>query len=394
MYQTDTRPPPDQYAPGFDAVKESRRDPAPPTAEAELLELAQRPPLRTYSLGMDPIDALMAGGAAARQLVVVSAPTGAGKTGLALCWGKALSRHMPVLYVSTELEPDEIAARLAAQAMNARPGGILSHAIDPRAAAHAVAGVALHVVYLDAYAEADPIGCIRARAEAVRTVTGSYPAIVVDYLQQLVTEDPDRRRVTVGRVASELRRMAQTFDVPVLAVSSVSRAFYGGARKAMDGEQDPRAWLASAKESGDVEYHAAVVVYLDVGEADFEGVAPARAIVAKSRRGRTGMVGLRFVGPTGEWYVDDGAAGEMGPARREAEIDRRVLEVVRGMRIAPTRTELRGGRVPGHRGQVIDAAVRRLLDAGELEEREEPRPRSDGRMRRVTVLGVPGGADA
>jgi replicative DNA helicase len=385
---------------GWDASEEVRRhgrvrvedaEPcrasAPRTVADELAELASRPPARQLATGWPGLDRLLSGGLYASQLAAVTGPTGAGKSG----WGIGLARTIaetgtPVLYVSTELEADEVAARVAAQALGCRPAEILEHRVSPLEAAAAVAKLPISILCLDAYETADPIALIRARAEAIRDATGAMPVIVVDYLQQLAIEEPDRVRVTVGRRAWQLRMTAQALVTPIVGISSVSRAFYGASRK-MAGEEDARAWLASAKESGDVEYHAAVVIYLDVGEPDANGSAPARAIVAKARRGRPGFAGMRFHGATGSWVEAEGALADMGPAKREGAVDRRVLEVVRSLRPARPRRELRA-LVPGCGVTAVDAAIVRLLAAGELEEHEETRPNSRGQMRTKKVIAA------
>jgi enoyl-CoA hydratase/carnithine racemase len=112
----------------------------------------------------------------------------------------------------------------------------------------------------------------------------------------------------IGGIATGLRKLAQDHDAAVIVVSSVARAFYSAARaeqlRALD---DPTAYLTAAKESGDVDYASAAVLFLDVA-AEGEGYRNARINVAKSRHGEPGVVGARFYGASGRWEADDAAA--------------------------------------------------------------------------------------
>lgn len=363
----------------------------PPTAAEVLASDAFSVAQATYPSGFAALDALIDGGCKARQLTVIAAPTGAGKTGLILEFARYLARQRPVVYFATELDQAESAARVAAQALNVRPSEILSLQADPAAAADAVLELPLYVVELDGGGPTAALFKIRETAAAVRAANaGATPAIVVDFLQGLSEDDPDGKRLSVSMVANELRRIARDLDVPVLAVSTVSRAYYGQNRKAMDGEDDPRAWLAAAKESGDIEYAAAVFMYLDTAsEVGPTGESAARLIVAKSRRGRAGFVGLRFHGPTGRFFESLSSIEVFGRARRDGMDDQAVLDVV-ARRPPMVLNELRRN-VPGLRAVTVDEVVTRLLLAGRLAYRDQLAMDSSGRRRGVRLVVLPDG---
>lgn len=367
--------------------------PPPPTAEEVLLSSAFAAPQATYSTGFVALDRLCDGGFKARQLTVVAAPPGSGKTGLALGWARQLSRYRPVLYVSTELEVTESAARAAAPDLGRRPSELLSLAANPAEAAHAIAGVPIYLAELDGPGSGG-IPAIWHMAENIKRTTGVAPAVVVDYMQAITPDDPDAKRLSVTAVAGELRRLARDLDAPVVAVSTTGRAFYGAnGRKLMEGEEDPRAWLAAAKESGDIEYAAAVFLYLDTSDVvTADGDASARLIVAKSRRGRVGFVGLTFHGALGYFSERAGALGEMGPARREAMMAKAIIAAVAATRPAPIKEYLRNGGVPGFRGKDVADMVDTLAAAGDLIATFEQRPNAAMAMRAVKVFYVPGGA--
>ena len=72
-----------------------------------------RPPVRSYATGLADLDALLGGGVSTRQLTSVLGPPGAGKSQWCLSLARYLSPVLPTLYVSTELEADELCARVA-----------------------------------------------------------------------------------------------------------------------------------------------------------------------------------------------------------------------------------------------------------------------------------------
>lgn len=393
----------------------------PPTAEEVLRSDAFSKPRRYYPTGFGELDRLLAGtyhgagtGLPARCLAVIAGPTGVGKTGWALGLSIQLVRGLrqtgPVLYVSTELEPAEVAARVAAQAYEARhradverriaasadgvadgpdlatatPGQILGLEVMPTEAADLVAGWPIYIYEHDPWDPAreasNPIEAIRAQAEAIKAATGVMPVIVVDYLQHLASEDPEQRRLSVSSVANRLRRLARDLDVPVVALSSVGRASYK--RKGEEGEEeDARDWIAAAKESGDIEYACATFGYLEPGKMDVDGESPARLIIAKARGGRHGFVGLRFHGPSGLWWSSADSLDELGVSGRMNELDDRVLSIIATHPGEPW-TKIRD--LAKCAPKVAAAARDRLMDAKRVEEdHDSPRRTSQIKMYRV-----------
>jgi hypothetical protein len=172
---------------------------------------------------------------------------------------------------------------------------------------------------------------------------GEMPLVIVDYMQDLARGTDERNvRTKIGSIASKLRSMAQRIDCPMVAVSSVSRAYYASAKQqAMRAADDPTVYLAAAKESGDVDYASAAVIFVDTDEAvQGEGAERhrlARLAVAKSRHGETGFVGARFFGASGRWTADDQATAKMSSVGKvEQRLDQqasddlaRVLTAVR-----------------------------------------------------------------
>ncbi len=370
----------------------------PPTVEALLLAEAETTAQRTYSTGFADLDLLIDGGVKARQLTVIAAPTGSGKSALAVTMAGyfvADTDMTPVLYVSTELDGSEVGARVVAPSMRTTPGEILAHRKDPKNAAAEMRGVPIYVLALDVYETPEPIKLIERKARAIQLVTKKTPIIIVDYTQHLASDDPNGRRMSVSAVASGLVRMARALDAAVIGISSVSRAYYGKAKAATKdtgADEDPRDWLAAAKESGDVEYAAAVFIYLDTStKVNILGESDARLIVAKSRRGRCGFVGTTFHGPSGLFTANQGAVEKLGSAARKHDDDDKIFAAVQDRKAAGkpayVKDELRNV-VPGVSGTRGDRAIKRLVDDDRLVYQDETRPNRDGRMRGTKVLVV------
>ncbi|PPE02979.1 replicative DNA helicase [Holospora curviuscula] len=134
--------------------------------------------------------------------------------------------------------------------------------------------------------------------------------IVVDYLQLLTTgkSNSENRVQELSEITRGLKQMAKTLNVPVLALSQLSRA--------VEQREDKRPMLADLRESGSIEQDADVVMfiyreeYYEARNKPQEGSEKmihwqrhmaeiynsAEVIIAKQRHGPTGSVFLQFDG--------------------------------------------------------------------------------------------------
>lgn len=141
--------------------------------------------------------------------------------------------------------------------------------------------------------------------------------IIVDYLQLLRANDGrDSRVEQVAQMSRGLKILARELDVPVIAVSQLSRA--------VESRQPPRPQLSDLRESGQIEQDADVVAFIYREEyylrEDSERPGIADIIFAKHRNGPVGDVELTFLHhypkftnkPKG---YDDGGSGSGNPDR-------------------------------------------------------------------------------
>jgi replicative DNA helicase len=133
---------------------------------------------------------------------------------------------------------------------------------------------------------------LRSKARRLKSREPNLGLIVVDYLQLMTSGSSVENRVQeVSQISRSLKVLARDLDVPILAMSQLSRA--------VEQRQDKRPLLSDLRESGSLEQDADLVffVYRDeyyLGEeSDQQGVA--EVILAKHRNGPTGTVKLSFL---------------------------------------------------------------------------------------------------
>jgi replicative DNA helicase len=116
--------------------------------------------------------------------------------------------------------------------------------------------------------------------------------IIVDYLQLMTSGQTVENRVQeVSQISRQLKVLARDLDVPVLALSQLSRA--------VEQRHDKRPILSDLRESGSLEQDSDVVMfvyrdeYYNPEETDQQGLAEVH--IAKHRNGPTDTVKLSFL---------------------------------------------------------------------------------------------------
>jgi replicative DNA helicase len=141
---------------------------------------------------------------------------------------------------------------------------------------------------------------MRARARRLRQNAGGLDLIVVDYLQLMSATQPgvsrkgyENRVQEVSAISRGLKAMAKELQVPVVALSQLSRN--------NEKRDDKRPMLSDLRESGSIEQDADVVAfihresYYDRSEdLTQDEKAKSELIIAKQRNGPTGIVHLNF----------------------------------------------------------------------------------------------------
>ena len=139
---------------------------------------------------------------------------------------------------------------------------------------------------------------VRAKARRLKSEAG-LGLIIVDYLQLMRgSRRVENRQQEISEISRSLKGLARELDVPVLALSQLSRA--------VEQTHDKRPNLSHLRESGALEQDSDVVMFIhrpDYFDPESEKKGIAEIILAKHRHGPTGTVELVFL-PEFTKFVD------------------------------------------------------------------------------------------
>ena len=247
------------------------------------------------------LNAVLKGGAAPGELVVLAARPGMGKTALAGCWAIETARNFgPVLFVSCEVKDKTLGSR-----MLAREGRIDNRAFREGLgnsqslygkmceAADRLASLPLSIV--DSACRAVTPSQVRKWARKL----GKPAMVVVDYLQLMYADEKhDSREREIADMSRSMKRLAVELGCPVLLLSQLNR-------KAEEGGREPQ--LSDLRESGAIEQDADIVIMLHADRrVTSEKNVPMQALVRKGRSSGTGAADLLFEKPFSDFRVNDG----------------------------------------------------------------------------------------
>ncbi len=116
--------------------------------------------------------------------------------------------------------------------------------------------------------------------------------IIIDYLQLLTYhgKNNDNNTVKVGEISKDLKRIAKELDLPVIALSQLSRG--------VEQRQDKRPIMSDIRESGNIEQDADNIAFLyrdDYYDKETENQNIIEIILAKQRNGAVGTVQMAFI---------------------------------------------------------------------------------------------------
>jgi len=214
--------------------------------------------------------------------------------GLGVASNLAVRKGVPVALFTLEMSKSEVTQRLMCSEAKVESQrlrtGKLSTDDWPRLTA-ACDKLAKAPVYVD---DTGSITMMEIRSKA-RRLKGKHPdlgLLIVDYLQLMTSGTTAENRVQeVSQISRSLKVLARDLEVPILALSQLSRA--------VEQRHDKRPILSDLRESGSIEQDADIVMfiyrdeYYNGEESDQQGLA--EVIVAKHRNGPTDTVKLSFL---------------------------------------------------------------------------------------------------
>lgn len=251
--------------------------------------------LRGVATGFSDLDNLLSG-LQRSDLIIIAARPSFGKTSLALdiCRHVAVSEHHPVAIFSLEMSKEQLCDRmLCAQSgvdlWKMRTGKLGNREEDddfPRIG-QAMGILSEAPIWIDDSGTANAME-IRTKARRLHA-EHELGLIMVDYLQLLQGRTHENRVQEVSEISRELKGIARELNVPVLALSQLSRAVESRP------DQIPR--LADLRESGSIEQDADVVMFIhreDRVKPETERKNIADIMIAKHRNGPVGQIELFF----------------------------------------------------------------------------------------------------
>lgn len=252
--------------------------------------------VRGISTGFEKLDNLLSGLQRSDLIILASRPS-LGKTSLALDIARnaSVNHKIPVAIFSLEMSTQQLVDRFIASEAHVdlwrlRTGRLREEDYDFERINAALARLAEAPIYIDDAATSTVLQ-MRAMARRLQAET-NLGLIVIDYLQLMQGQRSygDANRVQeISEISRSLKQLARELDVPVLALSQLSRA--------VEQRHPPVPRLSDLRESGSIEQDADVVMFIyreDKVKKDSSRPNIAEILVEKHRNGPTGKVDLYF----------------------------------------------------------------------------------------------------
>jgi replicative DNA helicase len=237
----------------------------------------------------------MTAGFQRNDLIIVAARPSVGKTAFALniAQNVATKTEENVAIFSLEMGAEQLVMRLLCAEGNIdaqvlRTGSL--EAEDWRKLTMAMGSLSNAGIFIDD-TPGIRINEIRAKCRRLKQEHG-LGMILIDYLQliQGSGNSKDNRQQEVSEISRSLKALARELQVPVIALSQLSRG--------VEQRQDKRPMMSDIRESGSIEQDADIVAFLyreDYYDKETENQNMIEIIIAKQRNGPTGTCTLAFV---------------------------------------------------------------------------------------------------
>jgi replicative DNA helicase len=300
------------------------------STEAQLLEVSDG----GLTLGLQPLDAIVRGsfgtidnlykqsrdvtglatgftdldrmtsGLQKGELIIIAARPSMGKTALAIniAQNSAVRHGAVVAIFSLEMNKESLLRRMLASQASVDQRKLQTGFIpreDQQRLQEALGLLVEARIYIDDSAGSS-IAEMRAKARRLKQTAGGLDLIMIDYLQLMSASLPgggrkgyENRVQEVSAISRGLKAMAKELQVPVVALSQLSRN--------SERRDDKRPMLSDLRESGSIEQDADVVAFIHREayynrdeEMSKDEKAKSEIIIAKQRNGPTGTIQMHF----------------------------------------------------------------------------------------------------
>ena len=229
------------------------------------------------------------------DLILLAARPSMGKTAFVLNIAQyvAIKKKKPVIMFSLEMSGEQLASRLVAMeskvdSQKIRTGDLNGNQwMDLTYGAKAIADSGLIIDDTPGISVTE----MRSKCRKYKLEHPDLAMIIIDYLQLMsASKRSDSRQQEISDISRSLKALARELDVPVVALSQLSRA--------VEKRDDKRPMLSDLRESGAIEQDADVVMFIYRDEyynkeSTRHGIA--EIIIAKQRNGPTGTVELLWL---------------------------------------------------------------------------------------------------
>ena len=233
--------------------------------------------------GLTKLDEIL-NGLKPSTLTIVGARPSIGKTAFALGIALHAAKTIPVALFSLEMSRTELGRRVISSESRIKAQRLSHHSADDMPKfSKAVSTLAELPIYVDD-SPVMTVSRIKASARRIKQKHG-LGLVIIDYIQLITpSKRAENRQVEVSEMSRQLKLLARELDVPVIALSQLSRA--------LEQRADKRPTLADLRESGSLEQDADNVLFL---YRDLTSPVNAEVIVAKHRNGPIGSAKVGFI---------------------------------------------------------------------------------------------------
>jgi replicative DNA helicase len=237
----------------------------------------------------------MTSGLQKTDLIIIAARPSMGKTALCLTLAQnaAIIDKAVIGLFSLEMSKEQLVMRMLSSearvdAHRFRTGHLIRD--EWGRLAQAIGTLSESKIFVD---DTPGISVLQMRAKARRLAAEQkrLDLIVIDYMQLMSGSGrTESRQQEVSKISRELKGLAKELNVPVVALSQLSRA--------PEARNPPRPMLSDLRESGSIEQDADVVAFIyreEYYKPSDENAGIAEILISKQRNGPTGTVKLAFL---------------------------------------------------------------------------------------------------
>lgn len=259
------------------------------TVQTIMKRVQNRGELSGVTTGFTDLNSLL-GGFQKSDLVLLAARPSMGKTALAVNLAvNAAKAGKKVAMFSLEMSKTQIGQRILASFAQMNLSSLFKGELEGQDLVNLITAsneLSKYSLHIDDTAAISLIE-LKAKLRRLKMEEG-LDLVVVDYLQLMTTGERIENRVQeISQISRGLKAIAKELDVPVLALSQLSRA--------LEQRPDKRPKLSDLRESGAIEQDADIVMFLYrdyVYNKETENPNLAEVIVSKHRNGPIGVVNL------------------------------------------------------------------------------------------------------